>query len=691
MKIICGLILIAAAASVELTSLSGVTPVQKVLQLMESMLNTGKKQMHEEQVQFAAYKQFCDDTTAEKTQAIAEATETMEVLKADIFKYTAHAAKLTHEIAELDEDVSIWIGDTKAATKVREIEETDNHDTHRDYSESIDALERAIDTLSKEAYDRPQAESLLQVSNLKKMALIPDRAKHFLDAFLQAADQLQAASLQSAANAAPEANGYEFQSSGVVQMLSKLHEKFVAERTALEKKEANSHHAYELLMQDLETQIKQGEADRDHKARTKADALQAKAEALGDLQDLAKTQASDKKYLADMTATCEQQASEIQAQQQLRAEELEALEQAINIISSHTVAGSAEKHLPSLVQVHKKTRGFAQLKTELQNRVRSRAVAYLQSKSRELKSTILAALSDKVANDPFVKVRKMIKDLIIRLMEEANSEAEHKGWCDQELSTNEQTRREKTEAVETLHAEIDELEASGAKLSEEIAGLSHALSELDGAMAKATRLRQEDKAKNFETIKDAMDAQVAVEQAISILKEFYAKAGDPANFLQVHIHKSAAGAPDDSGITEEGQTNPAYVGQQDASQGVIGMLEVIESDFARLESETKAAEATDQKEYDEFIAESKIAKTEKSTMIEHKTAEAQDKRQELQEKTADLQGTQKELDASLAYFEKLRPSCVDAGVSYEDRVQRRREEIQSLQDALKILNGEDIA
>ena len=40
----------------------------------------------------------------------------------------------------------------------------------------------------------------------------------------------------------------------------------------------------------------------------------------------------------------------------------------------------------------------------------------------------------------------MIKDLIVRLMEEANEEAEHKGWCDTELSTNEQTRKEKTEA-----------------------------------------------------------------------------------------------------------------------------------------------------------------------------------------------------------------------------------------------------
>ena len=56
----------------------------------------------------------------------------------------------------------------------------------------------------------------------------------------------------------------------------------------------------------------------------------------------------------------------------------------------------------------------------------------------------------------------------------------------------------------------------------------------------------------------------------------------------------------------------------------------------------------------------------------------------------DLEGIQKELHAALAYFDKLKPSCVDSGVSYEDRVARRKEEIESLQEALKILNGEDI-
>merc|ERR1719188_2084327 len=148
------------------------------------MREKGKKEKHDEQVQFAAYKQFCDDTTVEKTRAIKEAEETIEVLKADIQAYTAAAAKLTKEIAELDEDISIWKGDIKAATKVREIEKADYDAMHTDYSESVDALQRAIAVLKKQAHDRKQA-SLIQVAALKNLNLIPAEAKKAIDLFLQ--------------------------------------------------------------------------------------------------------------------------------------------------------------------------------------------------------------------------------------------------------------------------------------------------------------------------------------------------------------------------------------------------------------------------------------------------------------------------------------------------------------------------
>jgi len=649
-----------------------VTPVQKVVQLLEGMLAKGNEEKHAEQVQFAAYKQFCDDTCVEKKRAIEEAAEKIGMLKADIAKYTSDAQQLTTEIAGHDEDISVWTGDKKAATSVREIEKADYDALHKDYSESVDALQRAVAVLKKQSHNRPQA-ALAQVSALKSLQLIPAEAKRTIDAFLQSS-QDPAEGLEVSA---PEAHGYEFASHGVIEMLEKLLDKFVDERTALEKEEMNGKHAYDMLMQDLTAQVDQATQDREEKSEIKAKKLQAKADAQGDLADTTTTMQADETYLGDLTATCEQKASDFESRQQLRAEEIEAVGKAIEIISSGAVAGNAEKHLPSLAQ--QPGSSLAQLRASASTRLpQQRAAEFLLERAKHLNSRVLSALAVRVEADPFVKVKKMIKDLIVRLMEEANDEAEHKGWCDTELSTNEQTRKEKTEAVETLHAEIDQLEASIAKLTEDISELAKAVAELDAAMSEATKLRLEEKATNEATIKDAGEAQTAVAQALTVLKEFYAKAGEATAFMQQQ--------PESPEIFDS-----PYTGMQAENGGVIGMLEVIESDFARLEADTTSGEATAQKEYDTFMTDSKVDKESKSKDIEHKTAKKQDEEQAHTTKNADLEGTQKELDAALAYFDKLKPSCVDAGVSYEDRVARRKEEIESLQEALRILNGEDLA
>merc|ERR1711896_49547 len=99
-------------------------------------------------------------------------------------------------------------------------------------------------------------------------------------------------------------------------------------------------------------------------------------------------------------------------------------------------------------------------------------------------------------------------------------------------------------------------------------------------------IREAEKAKNAVTIKDAKEAQVAV--ALKTLKDFYEKAGQATSFVQ---------APE---IFDE-----PYKGMQAESGGVVGMLEVIASDFARLESDTTSAEAMAVKEYETFVKDSK--------------------------------------------------------------------------------------
>merc|ERR1719277_2960098 len=328
--------------------------------------------------------------------------------------------------------------------------------------------------------------------------------------------------------------------------------------------------------------------------------------------------------------------------------------------------------MQKLTGLGKKAAALAQLRSKSLHPNQERAAQFLRDSAAKFNSRVLSALAIRVSDDPFAKVKKMIQDLIVRLMEEANEEAEHKGWCDTELATNEQTRKEKAEDVETLHAEIDELESSIATLKLDIAELSKSVTELDSAMANATVLRKEESAVNTATVKDSQEAQTAVAEAIVVLKEFYEKAGEATVLMQRQQRRQQPLPP------------PIF------DSPYQGLLAVIQSDFARLEAETKAAEATAQKEHDEFMTTSKGDKAQKEKSIEHKTAKVQDEQQAHTSKSEDLEGTQKELDAALSYFDKLKPSCVDAGVSFEDRVQRRQEEIQSLKGALRILSGESV-
>jgi len=657
-----GLLVLFAAQAYQLRA--GVTPIQKVISLMNDMKAKGIKEKQDEEVAFTKFKQWCSDTTRQRQESIKEAEEQMEQLTAEIQKAKSDIATLTDEIAALDAQIGSWNQDKKAATEVRQKEKADYTTTHTDYSESIDAVGRALNVLKQQMVDRKQGAALLQ--EVAKHKRVPASARSVIASFIQSSQDPLAVS-------APQANAYEFQSGGVVDMLEKLADKFADERGTLEQEEMDAKHSYEMMIQDLTDEIERAEAEKARKLRTKGQREEDQATAEGDLADTTAARDADKKYLEDMVAGCTQKSADFESRQKLRGEELEAIDKAIEIISSNAVSGAGEKHLPQLVQT-----SLSLLRSGDRSVKQAKAAAFLEERAAQLHSRTLSLLVAKVSDDPFGKVKKMIKDMIVRLMEEANEETEHKGWCDTELGTNKIQRDSKTEQVNSLTAQADQLTADIAKLTQEIAELTDAVAELDAAVAKATEIRNAEKAKNEATIKDAKEAQTAVSQALAVLKEFYAKAAEATALVQ--------GWEDDAPETFD----KPYTGMGAEGGGVVGMLEVIASDFARLESDTTSAEEQAASEYKTFMNDSEVDKATKSTEIDMKSKTKTRKEGELTTTKKDLKGTQAELDAALAYYEKLKPSCVDAGVSYEERVQRREAEIQSLKEALSILSGDDI-
>jgi len=187
MKTIAAAILLLAAASLRASagrSQAVVTPIEKVVQMLEGMVEKAKDEKHAEQVQFSTYKMFCDDTIAQKQKTIEETTAQIEMLEADIQKAESEASRLGGEIAQHEAEVLSWEEDAKAAASVRETERADYQVTLQDFTESIAALQQAIVVLKGKMQDTPGAAALLQ--RVKAISRLPKAARRTIDAFLEA-------------------------------------------------------------------------------------------------------------------------------------------------------------------------------------------------------------------------------------------------------------------------------------------------------------------------------------------------------------------------------------------------------------------------------------------------------------------------------------------------------------------------
>ena len=673
-----------------------VTPVQKVIQMLNDMMAKGKAEMEDEQVRFATFTQFCKSTTTEKNQAIETTTAEIDDLTADIASYGEEIMTKEKEIAQHDDDIGAWTKEKEEATYAREKEHADFVVEHQDYTESIDSVERAIESIEAGNKDVTLLQQKSVLSNVASLAKVPEAAKKVIMSFIQGDhNRLEADLLEVSA---PQGKVFESQSSGILDMVKGMGEKMEDKREEVEKEEMNKKHAFDMIAQDLTDQIESNEQARSKKAAIKAQAAEAKAQAEGDLAAAKNLLAEDQKFLSDLTQECETKTRDYDKRQAVRQGEIEAINKAIEIMSSSDI-GSGTQHLPSLVQ---SAPTLVQLRSNSASVSQKSVAEFLSTRATKLHSKLLSFVAVRAGDDPFKKVTKMIKDMIQKLMQEATEEAEHKGFCDTELTTNKQTRDSKTEESDELTAESEKLTADIQQLAAEIATLGEEIAALDAMMAKATAIREAEKEKNKATIEDAKGAQAATQQALAVLKEFYDKAAVQGAAMaqeketpssSINYDERALQILDKTSLLQKSSATQkpemeegGYTGM--GNGGVMGMLEVIESDFARLLAETTADEEENAADYEKLSNDTAEDKAVKETDSKSKTGEKTRKESALASAQKDLASTKEELKAAMDYYEKLKPSCVDAGISYEERVAKRKEEIESLQEALKILSAD---
>jgi len=485
---VCALLFVSAVA---LESAQKASPVDKVIDMMNDMMVKAGREKHEEKVRFAAFSQFCKDTTVEKKSSIEKGNADIEKAEAAVAEADAEANALAKEIAGHEADIGTWTTDKAKAIELRAEEHRAFEREHAETVANEQATEEAQKTL--EAGNEGQAQAaLLQVSRNPR---ISKKATKVITSFLQF--NPDATSLvQDAMMGTPEASAFEGKSGAIIEVVEDLGEKEHDYKKEIEEAEANRLNAHSLQVNSLEGDIKKANMMVSQKASLKAQREEDRGSANGDLSDATAGRNDDQKYLGDLTAECELKTTDFQKRQVMRQGEIEAIQKALEIMSSPEVAGGSQH--TSLAQTKRIAGSFAQLRSSGGADHKSAqhiAANFLSTRAKKLNSQMLSLLAMRASQDPFAKVTAMIKNMIKKLMEQANDEADHKGFCDTEMGTNKMTRDTKTALVAELESSIEGLSADINELAMKITQTAAAIAEIDAAMTKASSERAEEKAK----------------------------------------------------------------------------------------------------------------------------------------------------------------------------------------------------
>jgi len=295
-------------------------------------------------------------------------------------------------------------------------------------------------------------------------------------------------------------------------------------------------------------------------------------------------------------------------------------------------------------------------------------------------SVALTVLAESAAADPFKKVKGLIQKLIERLLQESANEATKKGFCDTELGKSRKSRDFRYTEAKDKSAELGGLQAKKDALEQEIKQLKSDIKAETQALKEETADRKDEKKTNAETLSTAKGGLSAVNEALLILKSFYKQAAKAAFVQASPVDEDTKGA----GFSGN------YKGKQGASNAVFALLETISSDFDRTIRTTEASEAASHRAFVEFNQASLSSISGKSTKQELDEEDLATTDTNIEQTTEDMQTAVDLLDGALKELEELKPTCMDTGMSYSERVAKREEEMQALRKALCQLDEDKV-
>jgi len=644
--------------------------MEKVITLLKDLSTKVTAEGKKEAAQYDKFACFCKEQADEKLYGIEKSDAKIADLKAEIKELDADIAKLNGEISDLSKSISALEGEIKRKTDKRDKEHAEYQLRANDMSEAIDACGAAIEALrdSKGAMSGAKTTNLVQVTTLIK-------------------------AVEKLGKGAPK---FQYQSNGIIATIEDLMATFKNMKNDLDVAEHDTNSAFEKDRLGLQNEKKFDEKDRDEKDAIVESKSEDRQKAASDKDDETDDRDSDQNFLDELTSQCENTAKAFDQRSSARSDELTALSTATQQLQDGAVPNfEANKKLVGLNQksvVLSKASpvSFVQVssvqhdsdKQAVLERVRS----FLTAAADRIGSGAMSALAMRVtvAADHFVKVRGLIKDLIAKLKDDAKAEATQKGTCDTGMAKAISGRDKANANIEAATAKITTNTANKNALEDEIDKLNGQIAELKKGMLEATELRNTDKADNAEQIRMSKEGAAAVKLALGTLKGFYDNA-----FMQTGKYTPPNADRDGNTV---GDLAPEFntdknSGAQSESKGIVGILEVILSDFERTTSKTNSDEKDSSDAFDTMEKDTDADVKKKNNRISKANGELSDAEANILAQEQAKSDATELLDDSLEALEDLEAMCVKGEETWEERKKAREDEIEALKEALEIFEN----
>jgi len=674
----------------------GVSPVQKIVELLDGCAAKTQKDLDAESKVMEKYTQFCDDEVNDRTYAIETSDRQLEDIGATIEDTTAKIASLEEEGTDLGTTISDKNQELDKAITTRDGEHKTFVAAEKELLTSIDQLDRGITALKEGQafFLQGKGQSLLQAATQGLSAIINAESvdagdKEKLQSFLEtpkptegqmkvsgsdddddAPDSRELALMQAMMHQ-PQATqkNFESQGGGIIETMTEMLDKAEKALSDARKKEMEDAHAFALTKQGLENEIA-------HNTEKKSTANNNKAQGERDLEeatlrkvDADKTKAADVDYMGTLKTECQQKSVEWEERLRSANGELAAIAKAKEILQSGVKV---------LLQIRSSTRRNLESEAPMRKQlVESMRGLASQHRSFALNQILIAA-----SKDPFQKVRDMINKMLDKLNKEAEAAATKEAFCQEEMGKSKKEHEDKSAKLEKHKTRMDAAGTTIAELTEGIKSLEAELASTAKAEKEATELRNEEHAQFLTASGDYRQAAEAVASAIEVLKNYY----EGALFLQVSAETSLSQRV--SGAARQ----PSFAGNQASAGGtIISILEMAQEDFTNMLAELETTESEAAKVYEKMTNENEVANATKEMEVKGKESEVKSLKVQLEHSTEDYESISGELDAVTAYMDKLKPECEQKVETYEEKKARREAEIEGLKNGLAILGGDGLA